>query len=120
MVKLKNIIKILLIISTPALAINNAKVITNKDTLQDIRNYAGKIKESVESNMKDTEKYRGKKCTIRIKIKEDGSLIYAREEGGDRELCQSAIKTVRKTKLPPPPSKEVYEVFKNAPLDFKP
>ncbi|WP_044789819.1 cell envelope integrity TolA C-terminal domain-containing protein [Escherichia coli] len=86
MVKLKNIIKILLIISTPALAINNAKVITKKDNKKEIKNYAGKIKESVETNMKDTEKYRGKKCTIRIKIKENGSLIYAREEGGNREL----------------------------------
>ncbi|MCH6601759.1 cell envelope integrity protein TolA [Escherichia coli] len=120
MVKLKNIIKILLIISTPAMAINNAKVITHKDIGKDINNYAKKIKESIETNMEDTEKYRGKTCTIRIKIRENGSLIYAREEGGNRELCKSAIKAIKKSELPEPPSKEVYEVFKNAPLDFKP
>ncbi|HBI7652434.1 TPA: cell envelope integrity protein TolA, partial [Escherichia coli] len=82
--------------------------------------YAKKIKESIEPNMDDTEKYKGKRCTIRIKMNENGNIMYIKEEGGDKELCKSAITAVRKARLPPPPSKEVYEVFKNAPLDFKP
>ena len=93
---------------------------TNNYEAKEINNYAGKIKESIESKMENTEKYKGKKCTIRIKMNENGNIMYIKEEGGDKELCKSAITAVRKARLPPPPSKEVYEVFKNAPLDFKP
>jgi colicin import membrane protein len=34
-------------------------------------------------------------------------------------LCQQ-LAAARQAKIPKPPSQAVYEVFKNAPLDFKP
>ncbi len=110
MVKLKYIITALITVSTPVMAINNAEINT----------YAGEIKKSIESKMENQERHKGKTCTIRIKIRENGSLIYAKEEGGDRALCKDAMKAVRKAELPVPPSREAYEVFKNAPLYFKP
>lgn len=41
-------------------------------------------------------------------------------EGGDPALCQAALAAAKLAKIPKPPSQAVYEVFKNAPLDFKP
>ena len=35
-------------------------------------------------------------------------------------LCQAAVAAAKLAKIPKPPSQAVYEVFKNAPLDFKP
>jgi len=41
-------------------------------------------------------------------------------EGGDAALCQAAVSAAKLAKIPKPPSQAVYEVFKNAPIDFKP
>ena len=46
---------------------------------------------------------------------------YRKPEGGDPGiLCQAALAAAKLAKIPKPPSQAVYEVFKNAPLDFKP
>ncbi|EIR80982.1 protein TolA [Yersinia pestis PY-32] len=50
----------------------------------------------------------------------DGLLIDVKAEGGDPALCQAAIAAAKQAKIPKPPSTDVYEQFKNAPLVFKP
>lgn len=50
----------------------------------------------------------------------DGLVIGVKVEGGDPALCQAAAAAARQAKMPKPPSKEVYEAFKNAPIDFNP
>lgn len=58
--------------------------------------------------------------TLRIKLAPDGMLLDIKPEGGDPALCQAALAAAKLAKIPKPPSQAVYEVFKNAPLDFKP
>jgi len=43
-----------------------------------------------------------------------------KSEGGDPALCQAAIAAAKQARIPKPPSSDVYEAFKNAPIDFKP
>ncbi|EPQ1147667.1 cell envelope integrity protein TolA, partial [Citrobacter amalonaticus] len=86
----------------------------------DISNYAGQIKSAIESKFYDASSYAGKTCTLRIKLASDGMLLDIQSEGGDPALCQAALAAARQAKIPKPPSQAVYEVFKNAPLDFKP
>ncbi len=86
----------------------------------DINNYAGQIKSAIESKFYDASSYAGKTCTLRIKLAPDGLLLNIQSEGGDPALCQAALAAARQAKFPKPPSQAVYEVFKNAPLDFKP
>ncbi|MNH19790.1 cell envelope integrity inner membrane protein TolA [compost metagenome] len=50
----------------------------------------------------------------------DGLLIDVKSEGGDPALCQAAIAAAKQARIPKPPSQAVYEVFKNAPLTFRP
>jgi len=57
---------------------------------------------------------------LRVKLAPDGLLLDIKSEGGDPALCQAAVAAARLAKIPKPPSQDVYEVFKNAPLDFKP
>jgi len=47
-------------------------------------------------------------------------LISVTPEGGDPALCQAAVTAAKQARIPKPPSQEVYEVFKNAPMRFKP
>ncbi|WP_262353104.1 cell envelope integrity protein TolA, partial [Escherichia fergusonii] len=87
---------------------------------EDINNYAGQIKSAIESRFYDASLYAGKTCTLRIKLAPDGMLLDIKPEGGDPALCQAALAAAKLAKIPKPPSQAVYEVFKNAPLDFKP
>ena len=86
----------------------------------DIANYGSQIKAAIESRFYDASSYAGKTCTLRVKMAPDGLLIDVKAEGGDPALCQAALAAARQAKFPKPPSQAVYEVFKNAPLDFKP
>ncbi|ERT11986.1 cell envelope integrity protein TolA [Photorhabdus temperata] len=86
----------------------------------DINNYLGQIQIAIQNKFYDPSMYRGRMCTLRIKLAPDGLLIDIKPEGGDQALCQAAVAAAKQAKIPKPPSKEVYEVFKNAPIDFKP
>ena len=86
----------------------------------DIANYGSQIKAAIESRFYDASSYAGKTCSLRVKMNPDGSLISVSAEGGDPALCQAALAAARQAKFPKPPSEAVYEVFKNAPIDFKP
>lgn len=86
----------------------------------DVSNYAGQIKAAIESRFYDASSYTGKSCTLRVKLAPDGTLLDVKSEGGDPALCRAATRATMEAKMPKPPSKAVYEIFKNAPMDFKP
>jgi len=86
----------------------------------DIANYVGQVKAAIESKFYDAQSYAGKTCALRIKLAPDGMLIDIKAEGGDPALCQAAVAAARQARIPKPPTQDVYEVFKNAALDFKP
>ncbi|MGL9760055.1 MAG: cell envelope integrity protein TolA [Symbiopectobacterium sp.] len=83
-------------------------------------NYGGQLRAAIQSKFYDWQLYRGKTCTLRIKLALDGLLISVEAESGDPALCQAAIAAAKQAKIPRPPSTDVYEAFKNAPIDFKP
>ncbi|HHH4155831.1 TPA: cell envelope integrity protein TolA, partial [Enterobacter cloacae subsp. cloacae] len=93
---------------------------SNGATGAEINGYAAQIKSAIESRFYDASSYTGKTCTLRIKLAPDGMLLDIKSEGGDPALCTAAQAAARQAKMPKPPSQAVYEVFKNAPLDFKP
>ncbi|MGJ4166793.1 cell envelope integrity protein TolA, partial [Klebsiella pneumoniae] len=78
------------------------------------------IKTAVEMQMFEPEAYAGKMCTVRISIQRDGTLNSAIAEGGDPKLCKAAISAVTHAKIPPAPDENTWQIFKNAPLDFRP
>lgn len=84
-----------------------------------VMHYAEAIHDAVISKMYAPEQYAGKRCTIRMQLARDGMVTSARSEGGDAALCTAALKAVQVAKIPPAPSDEVYQIFKNAPLDFQ-
>lgn len=86
----------------------------------DINGYLGQVTAAIQSKFYDANLYKGRTCNLRIKLAPDGLLIDIKAEGGDPALCQAAIAAAKLAKIPKPPSQDVYEVFKNVPLDFKP
>ncbi|WP_374053068.1 cell envelope integrity protein TolA [Xenorhabdus taiwanensis] len=88
---------------------------------QDINSYLGKVQAAIESKFYDSNLYIGRTCDLNIKLASDGLLIDIKAGAGDPALCRAAITAANLAKkMPPPPSKEVYEYFKNFTLEFKP
>lgn len=85
-----------------------------------ISQYAGQLRAAIESKFIDGANYKGLTCTLKLDLQRDGTLNSATVQGGDAKLCSAALTAVKQARLPPPPSDEVWQVFKNAPLDFKP
>lgn len=86
----------------------------------EINGYLGQITAAIQSKFYDASTYAGKTCNLRIKLAPDGMLISVQSEGGDPALCQAAIAAAKQARIPKPPTQAVYEVFKNAPMRFKP
>ncbi|EAM2342757.1 cell envelope integrity protein TolA [Salmonella enterica] len=90
------------------------------ERMSKITSYAKDIKSAVEVKMYKAEAYAGKSCTVRISLQRDGTLNSATVEGGDPDLCKAAAFAVTHAKIPPAPDEETWQVFKNAPMDFRP
>ncbi|KLU15181.1 MULTISPECIES: cell envelope integrity protein TolA [Xenorhabdus] len=87
----------------------------------DINNYKGQIQAAIQQNFRDPSLYIGRTCDLNIKLASDGLLIDIKAGAGDPALCRAAITAANLAKkMPPPPSREVYEYFKSFTLEFKP
>ncbi|MDQ2567701.1 cell envelope integrity protein TolA, partial [Klebsiella michiganensis] len=87
----------------------------------EINSYISQVQAAIKGHLYDWDTYKGKTCTLRVNLAQDGTLLSVKSEGGDPAFCQQMLAaTSRMTKFPKPPSQAVYETFKNAPLDFKP
>lgn len=84
----------------------------------DIHEYANEIKSAIERNFYDDPSFKGKRCTLRIHLAPDGLLLSLTAVSGDAALCQGAIDGAKEAHFPVPPNQAVYDVFKNALLDF--
>ncbi|ENU2134354.1 cell envelope integrity protein TolA [Salmonella enterica] len=65
--------------------------------------------------------YKGKSCSLRIHLARDGTLNGVSIEDGSPDLCNKALAVINEIKkFPEPPSEAIYQIFKNAPVEFKP
>lgn len=99
---------------------NKSEAQKNNVSTTDINRYLRQITYSIQSRFYNADLYKGRICELRIKLSPEGELISIVEEGGDSGLCQAAIIAAKQAKLSKPPSDEVYQVFKNVSLIFKP
>ncbi len=86
----------------------------------EINSYLAQIKMAIEAKFHDAKLFKGQICKLRIKLAPDGMLIDIIAEGGDPALCKAALMAAKQARIPKPPSDELYDIFKNIPLVFKP
>jgi len=107
---------------TSTRGINSVSTHSSSDKTQlnaNISNYAHKIKRAIEDKFDNPASYRGKTCSLQFSLAPDGSLMSVKAVGGDPDLCQAAIAATKEAHIPAPPNNEVYDVFKQAVLDFQ-
>ncbi|EDK4040419.1 hypothetical protein GF271_00035 [Salmonella enterica subsp. enterica serovar Newport] len=83
--------------------------------------YAQVITEVIKYHMADSlDIYKGKSCILKIGLSRDGTVLYVVDDGGDSGLCNTAVLAVHSIKkFPPPTSDSLYQVFKDATLNFR-
>lgn len=91
---------------------------TNSDG--DMNGYIAQVRLAIQAKFYNADLYRGKTCTLEINITDKGTLISVNAVGGDDGLCQAALAAAKQARIPAPPSKSVWQQFKNTKLDFKP
>lgn len=96
------------------------RVKKNPELLQGVTRYAGEIKSAVEEHFHSASSYKGNVCTLRITLNPDGLLLGVHAESGDATLCQASVKAIQHAEIPKPPSADIYDVFKNIAMDFRP
>ena len=82
--------------------------------------YIAQVRLAIQAKFYNADLYRGKTCTLEINITDKGTLISVNAVGGDDGLCQAALAAAKQARIPAPPSKSVWQQFKNTKLDFKP
>ncbi len=92
--------------------------ISELSTPSEVGSYYKQITEAISRELHDADLYKGRTCSLRIRILRDGTLADVRASDGDPELCQAAIIAIKKAKIPKPPSEEIYQVFKDASVLF--
>lgn len=81
--------------------------------------YAEKVRSAIQAKLYDGEQYQGKYCTLRLSLERSGKVQSAKAEGGDSALCQAVLSAVKAAEMPALPNDEIYELFKNVPIDIK-
>ena len=77
------------------------------------------IRTAIESKIDHPEKWQGKSCVLRLNIQQDGLLTAVDTESGDPAFCQAALRATIDAKIPPFETPELWQLFKNATLNFK-
>ncbi|EDY2188191.1 energry transducer TonB [Salmonella enterica subsp. enterica] len=95
---------------------------TNNASEADISNYAKVLSITIKNTGgRVFNAYKGKSCVVKKHLARDGSLLEFSTENGASDLCNKLSDVLHSIKkLPAPPSDEIYELFKNARLSFKP
>ncbi|ECT5250403.1 energry transducer TonB [Salmonella enterica subsp. enterica serovar Panama] len=94
----------------------------NGASASEINNYAKVLRDTIQGKVGGVvDKYEGKQCSIKIHLSRDGSLLRFNTEGGSPDFCNEISDVMRSIKrFPAPPSDAVYQMIKDATLDFKP
>lgn len=87
----------------------------------EINNYAKVIQQTIQSKGAGVfDNDEGKQCVVSIHLARDGSLLGFNTEGGLPDFCNKVSGVMRGIKkFPAPSSDAVYQVVKDATLDFK-
>ncbi|WP_440053464.1 cell envelope integrity protein TolA [Pseudoalteromonas sp. T1lg65] len=95
--------------------------IRHQQVLSEVDKYKALIMQRIQSNLLIDESMKGKQCRLNIRLAFNGLVTNVESLGGDRLVCEAAIRAVKMTDtLPVSKDKDVFEQLKNINLTIKP
>ncbi|MCF2860114.1 cell envelope integrity protein TolA [Pseudoalteromonas sp. SMS1] len=95
--------------------------VRQQQVLGEVDKYRALIMQRIQSNLLIDEKMKGKQCRLNIRLGFNGLVTQAKSLGGDKLVCEAALRAVRMADtLPVSKDKDVFEQLKNINLTIKP
>ncbi|KID58632.1 membrane protein TolA [Pseudoalteromonas luteoviolacea] len=95
--------------------------VRQQQVLGEVDKYKALIMQRIQSNLLIDEKMKGKQCRLNIRLGFNGLVTQANSLGGDKLVCEAALRAVRMADtLPVSKDKDVFEQLKNINLTIKP
>jgi colicin import membrane protein len=92
-----------------------------KQILSEVEKYTALIQARITQNFLTDEKMKGKECRLSIRLAFNGLVTKATSLGGDKLVCEAALRSIRVAEtLPVPKDRAVFEKFKHFDFKFKP
>ena len=95
--------------------------VRQQQVLSEVDKYTALIRQRIQQNLLLDRSYAGKECRLNIKLAFNGLVTSVNSLGGDRQVCEAALRAVRRAEtLPVPKARDVYEELKNINLTVQP
>ncbi|MDW7548022.1 cell envelope integrity protein TolA [Pseudoalteromonas sp. McH1-7] len=95
--------------------------IRQQQVLSEVDKYKALIMQRIQANLLIDETMKGKQCRVNIRLAFNGLVTHVESLGGDRLVCEAAIRAVKMADtLPVSKEKDVFEQLKNINLTIKP
>ncbi|WP_105200493.1 MULTISPECIES: cell envelope integrity protein TolA [unclassified Pseudoalteromonas] len=92
-----------------------------QQVLSEVDKYRALIGQRIQQNLLLDDSFRGKECRLNIKLAFNGLVTSVNSLGGDRQVCEAAVRAVRRADtLPVSKDRDVFEELKNINLTVKP
>ncbi len=92
-----------------------------QQVMTEVDKYKALIASRIQQNLLIDESYRGKECRLNIKLAFNGLVTSVNSLGGDKQMCEAALRAVRRVDtLPVSKERDVYEELKNINLTVRP
>lgn len=92
-----------------------------QQVMSEVDKYRALIGNRIQQNLLIDESYRGKECRLNIKLAFNGLVTSVTSLGGDKQMCDAALRAVRRVDtLPVSKDRDVYEELKNINLTVIP
>ncbi len=92
-----------------------------QQALTEVEKYKAMIMGRIQQNLLIDEKMKGKQCKLNLKLAFNGLVTSVTPQGGDKLVCEAALRAVRMTdRLPVSKDPMVFEQLKNINLTIKP
>ncbi|MCS3430081.1 cell envelope integrity TolA C-terminal domain-containing protein [Klebsiella sp. BIGb0407] len=82
--------------------------------------YGLQVKRAIDAQLGYPTKYKGKSCTVQLKLKRSGRVESTTVEKGDAAFCKTFISAIYQAKIPEAPDEQTWQKFSNMTVDFIP
>ncbi|MEG5548558.1 cell envelope integrity TolA C-terminal domain-containing protein [Enterobacter wuhouensis] len=77
------------------------------------------IRDAVNAQIADPQRWKGKQCRLHLAFAEDGTATEISTSSGNREYCEALKAAARKATFPPFTHPDVYRDFQRAGFDMR-
>lgn len=77
------------------------------------------IRDAVNANFAEPQRWKGKKCRLHMEFAEDGTVLEVSTSNGNKEYCEAERVAAQEAKFPASTNPQVYRDFQESGFDMR-